>query len=220
MADFADLASRANGGHFRQSGASHHERTREYLGQVVAPRPLRSGLRAIVPRDLAHGYGFASQGQFVGLQILALQQHRVGRNPVSLGKDDEVAPHDVAAGDPLALTVANDQRAGAGEVAQCLQNALGARLLHHGDHDRHRGEGDQDDRLLQIAEHQINDAADQQQRQHRFAQHLDRYSKRRAPVGLREFVVTLGVQPCLGIRFAEAGKPVSSLRRYDTDVTR
>ena len=208
LTDLADLASWANGGHFRQSRASHHQRTRKYLRQVVAPRPLGSGLKAIVPRGLAHGYGFASQGRFVGLQILALQQHRVGRNPVSLGEDDEVTPHDVAAGDPLALAVANDERTGAGEIAQCLQNALGAHLLHHGDHDRHRGEDDQDDRLLQIAEHQINHATDEQQRQHRFAQHLDRYSKRCAPVGLREFVVTLGVQPRLSIRLTEAGKPV------------
>ena len=34
------------------------------------------------------------------------------------------------------------------------------------------------------------------QREHRFAQYLDRYPKRRAPIGLREFVVPLGLQPC------------------------
>ena len=108
----------------------------------------------------------------------------------------------------LALAVANDQRARAGQIAQRLQHTLGARLLHDGDHDRHRGEGEQDERLLQIAEHQVDDAADEQQRQHRLAQHLDRYSKRCAPIGLREFVVTLGVQPRLSIRLTEAGKPV------------
>ena len=217
LADLADLASRADGGHFRQSRASHHQRTGEDLRQVVASRPLRSGPGAIVPGDLAHGHGFAGQGRFVGLQILALQEHGVGRHPVAFGKDDEVAPHDVAAGDPLALAVANDERAGAREIAQRFQHALGARLLHHGDHDRHRGEGDQDDRLLQIAERQVNDAADQEQRQHRFAQHLDRYAKRRAPIGLGKFVVPLGLQPRRGIGFAEAGKAVSSLK--DTTPT-
>ena len=143
-------------------------------------------------------------GRFVGLQVLTLQEDGVGRNPVALGKDDEVAPHDVPASDPLALAIANDKRTGAGEVAQRLQNALGAGLLHHGDHDRHGGEGDQDDRLLQIAEQEVNDAADQEQRQHRFAQHLNRYPKRRAPIGLGKLIMPLGLQPRLGIDFTEA----------------
>ena len=156
---------------------------------------------------------------FVGLQILQLQENGVGRHPVAFGENDEVAPHDVAAGDPPALAVANDERARAGEIAQRFQHALGARLLHHGDHDRHGREGDQDDRLLQVAEHQVNDAADQQQRQHRLAQHLDRYPKRRAPIGLGKLVVPLGLQPRRCIGFSEAGKRFHA-QRYDTDVTR
>ena len=46
----------------------------------------------------------------------------------------------------------------------------------------------------------------EKQRQHRFAQYLDRYSKRRAPIGLRELVVPFGLQPCLGIGFTEAAE--------------
>ena len=206
LADLADLALRTDGGYFRQSRAAHHQRTGEDLRQVVASRTLRSRPGAIVPGDLAHRHGFAGQGRFVGLQILATQKNGIGRHPVAFGKNDEVAPHDVAAGDPPALAVANDERAGAREVAQRFQHALGPRLLHHGDHDRHGREGDQDDRLLQVAERQVNDAADQKQRQHRLAQHLDRYSKRRAPIRLRKLVVPLGLQPRRCIGFGEAGK--------------
>ena len=40
--------------------------------------------------------------EFVGLQILATQEDGIGGHPVAFGENDEVAPHDVAAGDPLA----------------------------------------------------------------------------------------------------------------------
>jgi hypothetical protein len=122
-----------------------------------------------------------------------MQKDGVGRHPVALGQNDEVTSHDVPTGDPPALAVANDERAGAREVAQRFEHALGPRLLHHGDHDRHRREGDQDDRLLQVAERKVNDAADQKQRQHWFTQHLDRYSKWCAPIRLGKLVVPLGL---------------------------
>ena len=115
----------------------------------------------IISRDFAHGYGFARQRGLIGLQILRLQQDGVGRYPVSFGNNDEVATHDVPAGDSLALAVANHQGARAGEVAQRIQNPLSARLLHHGDHDRHGGEGDQDDSFFQVTKRQIDDAPDE-----------------------------------------------------------
>ena len=58
----------------------------------------------------------------------------------------------------------------------------------------------------QFAERQVNHAADQKQRQHRFVQHLDRYPKRCAPIGLGKLVVSLGLKPGRGIGFGEAGK--------------
>ena len=138
--------------------------------------------------------------EFVGLQILATEENGIGRYPVAFGENDEIAPHDVPAGDPPALAVANDERTRAREVAQRFQHALGPCLLHHGDHDRHGREGDQDDRLLQVAKRQVNDAADQKQRQHRLAQYLDRYAKRCAPIRLGKLVVPFGLQPrrCIG----------------------
>ena len=161
------------------------------------------------------GTGFARQHGLVCLQILALQENGIGGNPVSLGKDNDIAPHDVATGDSLALTVADDQGTGARKVAQRLQHTLGAGLLNHSDRDRHGGEGDQDDCLLQIAEQKVNDAAAQEQRQHRFSQYLDRYPKRRAPIRLRELVVPFSLQPCLGIGFSEAAEQ-SGFGGFDT----
>ena len=75
------------------------------------PRP---GSGAVIRGDLAHRHGFPSQGRFVGLQIGALLEKGIGRHPVAFGENDEVAAHDVAAGDPLTLAVANDERTGTG----------------------------------------------------------------------------------------------------------
>ena len=54
---------------------------------------------------------------------------------------------------------------------------------------------------LQVTERQVDNAPDQKQRQHRFTQHLDRYSKRRAPIGLGKLVMPLSLQPgrCIGL---------------------
>ena len=70
--------------------------------------------------------------------------------------------------------------------------------------DRHRCEGEQDERFLQVAEHQIDHAAAEQQRQHRLAHDFEDDAQRRAPIRPRELVVPLGLQPGLSICLAEA----------------
>ena len=65
-------------------------------------------------------------------------------------------------------------------------------------------EDQQDERLLQVAEQQVDHAAAEQQRQHRLAHHLEDDAQRRAPVRPRQFVVALGLQPRLGFCLAEA----------------
>jgi hypothetical protein len=113
---------------------------------------------------------------------MTLQEHRVRRHPVSLPEHDEIAPDHLPAGDPFALAVANDQGTGAGQVAQRLQNPLGAGFLDHGDHDRHCREDEQDECFLQVPEYEIEHAAAEQQRQHRFVQDLEYDAQRRAPI--------------------------------------
>ena len=72
---------------------------------------------------------------------------------------DQIAAHHFPTGDALAHAVADNERARARQVAQGLQHALGARLLHDGDDDGERGEGEQDERFLQVAEREVNRAA-------------------------------------------------------------
>ena len=75
-------------------------------------------------------------------------QQAVRGDAVALGEDDEVAAHDLAAGDAPLHAVADDERPWAREVSQRFQRSLGAPLLDDGDghddedeaeqHQRHR----------------------------------------------------------------------------------
>ena len=121
--------------HLAYSRPAHNQRTGKHIRQVIATRPATFGRSGITTGDLAHGHGLTRQQRFIGLQVVTLNEHRIGRHPVSLRKHDEIATHHLPAGDAFALAIANDQRTRAGKVAQRLQNALGAGLLHDSDHD-------------------------------------------------------------------------------------
>ena len=71
--------------------AGHRRRAVPAFGAAVARGILRTGTDS------------PGQQRFVGLQIVASTQHRVGRHAIALGEHDEVAAHDLAAGDSAPL---------------------------------------------------------------------------------------------------------------------
>ena len=130
---------------------------------------------------------------------MTFNENGVSRHPVALGKHDEVAAHDIAAGNPLAFAVADDQRTRAGQVAEGFEDPLGASLLDDGDQDGEGCEDDQNDRLLYVAECEIDAAATQQQRQHRLAQDFQHDTERGPPLRARKLVEPLDLQSRLGV---------------------
>ena len=204
LADLADFAQCADRDHLADSGPAHDQRTGKHIRQVIAARPAIFAWSDIAIGDLAHGHGLAGQQRFIGLQVVTFARERVGRNPVALRKHDEIAAHHLPAGDAFALAIANDQRTRAGQVAQRLQNALGAGLLHDGDQDGHCCEDEQDECFLQVSQRQIDHAAAEQQRQHRLTHDLEDDAQRRAPIRPGQLVVPLGLQPGLSVCLAEA----------------
>ncbi len=64
---------------------------------------------------------------------MRFHKESVRRDAIPLPQHDEIAAHDLAAGDAVALAATHDKRAWTGKIAQGLENALGACLLHHGD---------------------------------------------------------------------------------------
>ena len=61
-----------------------------------AARPVCPGAFRFVADDLGDGNGFAGQQRLVGLQVVALEQNRVGGNPVALDQHQEIAAHHFA----------------------------------------------------------------------------------------------------------------------------
>ena len=114
----------------------------------------------------------------------AFEERCVRRNAIAFGKNDHVAARHFPARYPLALAVADDERAGTRQVSKRLENPLGAHFLNHRDHDSQDGEDEEKHGLSQVAERQVDDAARDEQGDHGFAQHLEDDFERRAAVGL------------------------------------
>src|SRR6185369_7548326 len=187
----------------RKTAAAHHKRAGVDKGQIVAARP-GTARWDIGDSNLAHRYRFPRQQRFIGLKIVGLHQYGVGGNAIAFGEDDQNAARDLAARDPSARAVADHQRTGTGEVAQCLQHSLGPRFLDDGDRDRHHRETEQDERFFQVSEEEIDKTATEQESEHRFAQNLENDAQRRTPVLAGQFVVSFNPQPLLCFGFAEA----------------
>jgi hypothetical protein len=132
-----------------------------------------------------------------------LQERGIGRDAVALREYNKIPSHDFPPRNASALAVADDQRAGAGEITQCLQNMLGTRLLHDRDENRGHAEDEQDDRFLKIAEREINDTTTEKKHQHRFAHDFQNNAKGRTPVGAWQLVKTFAFEPVLRLVLAE-----------------
>jgi hypothetical protein len=118
--------------------ARRHQRSGVYGWQIVAAWPFEAfRLRR---RGLPHRHRFSGKQRLVHTQIDGASQDGVGRHAISFGEDEDVASSDLAAGDTTANATPNDQSAGAGQVAQCVQSPLCPALLDDGD--RHHDENE------------------------------------------------------------------------------
>lgn len=155
---------------------------------------------------LAHRDRLSGQQRLVDGEVMRAGEHRICRNPVAFGQDEEIATDDLAARDPLPLPVPDHERSRTGQLAQGFQHAFGAGLLHDGDDDGDGAERQEQQRLAKVAEQQVDQPAAQKQREHRLAQHLEHDAQRRAPFGPGQFVETVLLQPQPGLGFAEPGR--------------
>ena len=101
--------------------------------------------------------------------------------------------------------VTDDERTRTGHVAQGFEHALAARFLDDGDRDRDRGEDQQHHCLGEVAQDEVDRAGAQQQREHRFAQHVSHDAQERPLIGARKVVEAFGAQPLPGLLLGQAG---------------
>lgn len=208
LADLADLAAGAGGDDLGEAAAANHQRAGVHRRLIVAAGPAQCGGVGFAARELAHRHRLAGEQRLVDQEIVGLQQHRVGGDAVTLRQHHDVSARYLAPRNAFADAVADHQGTRAGEIAQRLQHAFGACFLNHRDHHRQRGEDQQDDRFLQIAERHVDHAAAEQQRQHRLAHHLQHDAEQRAAIRAWQLVVALAGEPGGGLALAEAGDGV------------
>ncbi len=162
QSDLPDLAAGAGGLDLGEALAPHDQRARINEGQIIAAGPMfsrsslgdrsRSGL-------LAHRDRFSGQERLVDRQIVRVDEHRVRRNSVTFSQHEDIATNDLASRDPPPLAIPDHERSRTGQFAQRLQHPFGAGLLHDGDGDGNGAEGQQKQRLAEIAEQQIDQPA-------------------------------------------------------------
>ena len=154
LADAAHFRTRSRGDHAGDALPLHHQLARvDHRCIVAAPTQRHRRTRV---RVLAHGNGFAGEQRFVDLQAIAHHQQRVRRHPIALRKQDDVVAHHLAPGDALLFAITQHQRTRAAQIAQGLQNPFGLVRLIEGDAHHHAHE-------------------EQQQREHRLADHVEHH---------------------------------------------
>ncbi|MDT4839577.1 hypothetical protein FQZ97_733690 [compost metagenome] len=164
--DATDLAASAGGHHARQRVTLHDQRACVHGGQVVAAGAGAGGVVGLRVRrqlrrqrcPLAHRHRLAGQQRFVRLHAVGRHQQGVGRHPVTLAQLEQVAAHHIAPGNALRRTVADHQRARAGQVAQRFNGTLGLALLVQRQPQRDDHEAEQRQAFLQVAEHHVERA--------------------------------------------------------------
>ena len=86
--------------------------------------------RTLLPhRALVHGDRLARQKRLVDRKVRQPPDVAVGGDTISLGGDEQVAPHDLAPRDSFLLRITDDLRTGTGEVPELLERPLGPAAL-------------------------------------------------------------------------------------------
>ena len=148
----------------------------------------RTHRRVRCARNLPHRNRFAGEQRFVYEQVVRFHDHRVGRHPVALDQQQVVAAHHFSTRDPLDPAVSNHRCPGAGQIAQGLERALGLALLVERDADNHDDKTQQHQRILRLAQHEVDDAGANQHQQHRLTHDVQDDSDNIPPPSGRQFV--------------------------------
>jgi hypothetical protein len=163
-ADSTQLGIRRGALHQGDRPALDHERSREHpRGRVTARRAHRFGRGVGADGRLAHRNGFAGEGGLVERDVDALDEHRIGGNPITLHEQHDVTSHDVAAGDAYLCAVADDERPGRRKVTKGRQGVLGLVLLVDRDSDDDEHEGQEDRAVEGLGKHEIHGAGSEEE---------------------------------------------------------
>src|SRR5690606_16440558 len=166
--------------------SADHQRCRP---EVIGVVPDRARPPATLDR-----HRFAGQQRFVHCQVAGLQQAGVGGYPVAFGQVDEVVDNQFARGHRSQPTIAHHVGAWAAQLAQSLQRALRAHRLIEGQSNDGEYRYPEGDRLLTVAQEQINRHRRQKQQQHRLAHDVPQHRPGVAASRLTQLVRAIPAQ--------------------------
>ncbi len=220
VTDAADLRAGSRRLHAGNAAAGGHQRPRVEKREVLASG-ARDPERA-VPDRLADRGRLARDQRLVGREVAALKDHHVRGHPVPLGQHDQIVNDQLPPRDATAPALSDDERAGAGQVAQGLQGVLRLPFLHERQRHDEDDEAEKHKRLLAVAEDEVDPPTHEKQQRHRLA-HQGHDTRNEAPsLGRRQLVIAvanmalrhlLRAQP--GERTVRGGRTARSLGHDD-----
>ena len=189
-ADPSQRGLRAGREDARHALALHDERAGEHERRLLASRRAHA-LHGFRRGELAYRHRFAGEERLVHRKIRRAANHRVGRDAIALGEHEKVADHDLAPGDAPLLAVADHERPRARQITQRLERTLALAFLDERDADDHEHEREQHRRFALVAQQQIDDAAGDQQQEHRLAHDVGRDREHAPRLRRGQFVGTV-----------------------------
>jgi hypothetical protein len=150
--------------------ALHEHRPRIDERKVVSAGPGVD--RCTIPNRLAYRNSFTGQKGLVCLEAGTGQDHGVGWYSVALVQNDDIIAHQLSPRNSATLTPANDEGARTREVPESFEDPFSFALLVHCDQHVDHGKRQQHEGLAAIADCQIDQAGDDQQLKHWFAEDL------------------------------------------------
>ena len=141
--------------------------------------------------------------RFVGCKVEPAAQEAVCRNAISLDEKDQVAAHDLPPGDAPVGGAADDEGAGARQIAQRFESLLGASLLDDGDAHDDEDEAEEHQCVGGLARHEVERACGDQEDEHGFARDLEGDREHAPLLALGELVRALVAKPGGGLLLGE-----------------
>ena len=189
VGDPAELGPHARG---KDKGLARTARDgRPGKDDVGALQELALG-RSVIPEA---GLRLAREGRVVHLQESALDEPRIGGNPVALGKEDDITRHDFARGDLLLRSFPDDLHMERQELFQGSEGLLRAVLLDEGkdridqdDGDDGHAEGEHALPGVEMVGEERKAGADPQQDRQEVGKLLQKSQDEGCPGGLPDFV--------------------------------
>ena len=116
-------------------------------------------------------------------------QDGIGGDAVALLEQDDIAADDIPSGDFLLDAVPDHRGARTRQVAKCVQGAFGFAFLVEGDAHDDEDKAHEHQGFLDIANEQVDDAAGNQQEEHRFLDHFQGDGENATRLALGQFVI-------------------------------